>query len=169
MGSRRAVDPGNRSAHLLVHLLVRHPEIATLRYDPRYQRLSFRFLVTRPLCNGEYARLRRRLNDSLAVYHRLTGQPQGVCQLTRRLYGGLTDLEVSRDVASLTAEEVGLLIGILQEACGESLVADDSSDAPAADPRSERIGELLAGLRQKPAASPLIALREEGRVLVFHK
>jgi len=169
MGSRRAAESGAGGVGLLVSLLLHHPEIGTLRFDPRHQRLRFRFLVTRQVSDAEFTGLRRRLSDALEVYYRLVGQPAGVCRLTRHLYGEVTDLEISRDVASLSAGEVGLIIALVQEACGDHLVTDAEGEAPPIEGRSELIGELLAGLRQKPAASPLIALREEGRVLVFHK
>ncbi len=167
MGSRRAAASGNQGAGLLVSLLLRFPEIGTLHYDPRRGRLRFRFLITRPVGTEEFGRLRHRLEDALAVYHRITGSGAGVCRLSRHVYGDLTDLEVSRDLDSLSAEEVGLVIAVLQEACGEHLVSEGPGDG--AEARAGQIGELLAGLRRSPATVPIVALREEGRVLVFHK
>lgn len=164
-------DAVSRSVGLLVSLLVRFPEIATLRYDQRRASLRFRFLVTGILAPDEHAALSRILADSLAAFHRLERRPMRLCTLTPEPHGDLTLLELVRDVGSLSPEEVTLVIELLNEHLGTRLVVDtqDLLQVEDAALQEELIQESLQQLRTTRAGRNLIAVREEGRVMVFNK
>jgi hypothetical protein len=152
-------------------MLVRYPELATVGFEPSQQSLCFTFLLTGGLEDKEFARARESINASLQVYHQLVGNEQVEVDLSALPFGGLLVFEMRRDVDSLCQEEVSLLVELVRGHFGERLIVEDSGGYGEDEMilQEELIEEMLADLRDSGQEKDLIAIREEGRVMVFNK
>ena len=172
MARKRAPDSDmSRSVGLLISILVCYPELGTINFDPRHRRLKFTFLLTRRQTEAEFEALRAKLTASLEAYSLLVDRTFECFELTRSSLGDITVLEVTRDVTTLSREEIALIIELIRESCGSSLVAERSESMMDEDItlQEELIEEMLDDLRETREEKNLIAFREEGRVMVFNK
>lgn len=168
--SYRENDRGN-SVGLLISMLVRYPELATINFDPRRQTLKFTFLLTRVLPEGEFAAFQVRLSDSLAAYGWLEGIEMPTKEVSLANFGGVGVVEVTRDVRSLSRGEIALTIELIRGAFAPILVVDRGETFQEEDlaAQEELIEEMLDDLKEARSEKNLIAFREEGRVMVFNK
>lgn len=168
----READGSSASVGLLVSILVRYPEICTISYTPDSRVLGFSFMVSRRVESEEIQSFRDRALSSIQVYLdllRVEGTP--LMEIAGAYVGNITQIQIARDVASLTADEISLLIGLIAQSYGEDLIADRSDDLEEEDlvVQEEFIANLLADLKETVQERRLIGFREEGRVVVFNK
>lgn len=160
-----------RNVSPLISMLVRYPEIGTVKYDPRQQTIRFTLLLVGPLDDEEFSRLRRLVTDTLEVYHLMDQRQTAVLDVSRETYGELISLAISRDVVSLTPAEIWTIMELLRERYEGRLMAEPSEfmgeDEMMA--QDEMIEQLLSELEGGRTGRDLIAIREDGRVMVFQK
>jgi len=171
MGHPKRDEYVSRSVGLLISVLVRYPEVGTVKYEPRQQTICIGLLIQGELPADEFQRVREGLSETLEVYHLLEQRRHTVLEVEQESYGGFTAVTVTRDAASLTPEEIYVLIEFFRERFAGRLVteaidygADDEMTA-----QDEMIEEILYDLERGPADRHLIAIRENGRVMVFQK
>lgn len=165
-------EKGSKSAGLLISILVRYPELASVNFDPRRQTLKFTFLVREQLERRLVQRLVRSLRLNLDVLSGLENKQPGVISYGHVTYGPVTAIEVTRDVGTLTLEEISLLIQLMKDRFEDLLVIDQVAGASLDEElafQEELIGQMLEDLKAARQDRDLIAVREEGRVLVFNK
>lgn len=158
------------SVGLFISILVRYPEVATIRFDPKSQALSFTFLLRSTACISD-ERFAESVRDSLEAYSAIEGTPIGTFAIRTVSENGIAILEISRDAASLSQSELALLVGLVRERFATELIIDDG-DAPGEEDlleQDELIREMLADLQDGQPERNLIAFRDGGRVLVFNK
>ncbi len=111
------------------------------------------------------------MQQSLDAYYFLIGKDVEVCSFSFQTLEYFTTLEFQRDVLTLTQKEIALIIALLKEQFGDDLIADEDDDLMVDDLslHEELIGRMLEHTKKTSANSRLIALRDEGRVLVFNK
>jgi len=161
----------SRSAGLLVSILVRYPELGTINYDPEQHCLRFTFLLTRLLPDGEFRSWREKLEASLEAYWYLEKRSPMAFDIQQSTFGKITVLEITRDVGTLTQEEISLVIDLLREEFGALLMTDGNDTVMEEDLmlQEELIGQMLEDFKVTRQERKLIAFREEGRVLVFNQ
>lgn len=155
----------------LIAMLVRYPEIGTVKYDPRQQVLHFTLLVTGELPPDEFGRLRQLLTDTLEVYNLMDQRRLAVLELRQESYGELTSLAITRDVVTLTPAEIWTIIEFFRDRFEGRLVAEPT-DMVGEDEliaQDEMIQQIIAELEGGRSGRDLIAIREDGRVMVFQK
>lgn len=159
------------SVGLLISILVRYPELASINFDPKQQSLKFTFLATKILPETEFHRLRDLVEASLDAYWGLSRRRPAEFSFTISSFAGVSVLEMTRDVASLSQEELALVISLMKDALGDRLVVDRNDGSPDEDlsVQEELIQEMLEDIKEDKLEKNLIAFREEGRVLVFNK
>ncbi len=159
------------SVGLLISILVRYPELASLNFDPKEQSLKFTFLATKLLSEEEFRKLRDLTEASLDAYWNLGRRKPSDFSFTISSFAGVSVLEMTRDVASLSQEELALVIGLMKDTLGDRLVVDHNDGSPDEDlsMQEELIQEMLEDIKEDKLEKNLIAFREEGRVLVFNK
>lgn len=164
-------EQGNDGVNLLVSILVRYPEISSLNIIPTSQTLKITFLLSRIISAAEFNAVRQRLSKSIEAFNMLEGRSDIQLQIEQSTYEHITLLTVARDMPSLSQEEIALLIATLQEQFGDALVTD--SHEPVVDEelavQEEMIQSMLDNVRVQNTKRRLIAIREEGRVMVFDK
>ncbi len=152
-------------------MLVRYPEIGTVKYDPRQQIVHFTLLVTGGLTEAEFDRLRRLLTDTLEVYNMMDQRRPAVLEIRQESFGELTSLAITRDVVTLTPAEIWTIIEFFRDRFEGRLVAEpvDYAGEDELIAQDEMIEQIIAELEGGRTGRDLIAIREDGRVMVFQK
>lgn len=159
------------SVGLLISILVRYPEVATINFDPGRQVLKFNFIASRVLNHRELAVVKKRLLDSIEVFSMLEGKQTRVSLIDHQICDHLTMIEVQRDVETLVQEEIALIVQLLRQLLDDNLVteANDSLFEEDLLIQEEIIEHMLDSMRVTAEDKHLFAFREDGRVLVFNK
>jgi hypothetical protein len=168
---RKRDDRMSRSVSLLISMLVRYPEVGTVKYEPGQQTLRMSLLIHGDLPEEEFARVEEALFDSLEVYHMLEQRQPTTVEVDLESYSGLTAIAITRDAQTLSPEEIYMIVEFFRERFAGRLVTEPG-DFQAEDEmlaQDELIEEILAELEEGRNGRNLIAIREDGRVMVFQK
>lgn len=171
MRYRMNEEPASRNVHLLLSYAVRYPEIATVRYDPRHQTIRLSLLVTGALSDEEFDKTAHKLEETLEVYHMIEQRRPTMIEISHEALGELNTIALERDTATLTPEEIFTVIEVVRDlypgrVIAESIEATGEEEMMA---QEEMIEEMLASLAQRKGQANLIAIREDGRLMFFHK
>ena len=150
---------------LLTSILVRYSEVGSVHYWREQHALKFTFMITQ---HQEIAALQEILNPAIEFFHQLEGQSMRVFDIACRSEENICVLTVTRDVDSMTQREVGLIVELLKRKYKEKLVYDEMN-LPEDEQifQEEMITRLLSSIQSHDIDKNVVALREEGRVLVF--
>ncbi|HYH04598.1 MAG TPA: hypothetical protein VEC37_16015 [Bacillota bacterium] len=161
----------SNSMSLIAFLLVRYPEIGSVRYDPEQKTMQFSFMLVKALDDEALALFKEKLTLSLSSISQLQGREMGLLQVNYTEDGDLGFLEITRDVDSLSQEEIALIIGIIQQFFEGFLLLDQEDTAGEEDVllQEEMIEHMLEDLKDSRQEKKLIGFREEGRVLIFNR
>ncbi|OPX86692.1 MAG: hypothetical protein A4E53_02724 [Pelotomaculum sp. PtaB.Bin104] len=164
-------DDVNGSVGLLISILVRYPEVATINFDPEKQLLKFTFIYSGVLEDKELDNLKAKLIDSIEIYNMLEHKEISVVSLQSQVYDKLTIIEVQRDVDTLVQEEITLIVELFHRYLNNNLVTEENERYFEEDlvAHEEIIGHNLAKMKGASHNKYLFAFREEGKVLVFDK
>ncbi|MGB9802874.1 hypothetical protein [Desulfofundulus sp.] len=159
------------SVGLLISILVRYPEVATINFDPGRQVLKFTFIASRVLNYREIAALKGMLLDSIEVFSMLEGKQTRVSLIDHQICDQLTMIEVQRDVETLVQEEIALIVQLLRQFLDDNLVTEENDSLFEEELliQEEIIEHMLESMRIAAEDKHLFAFREDGRVLVFNK
>ena len=161
----------SNSMSLIAFLLVRYPEIGSVRLNPVQQTMHFSFILTRPLAGAEIEKFKDVLSFSLDSLGELNQHETGQVEIQSAQDGSLTFLEIIQEIASLSQEEISLTIGLVRQHFGGFLLSDQEDGIQEEDMvlQEEMIEHMLEDLRDSRQEKPLIGFREEGRVMVFNR
>jgi len=161
----------SNSMSLIAFLLVRYPEIGSVRFDPDQKTLQFSFILATGLNGEEEECFRDTLSLSLNSISQLQGREPGVINLSYNSGDGLTFVEITRDIDTISHEEISLIIGLIQQFFGEDLLMDQDESLQEEDAvmQEEMIEHMLEDLKDSRQEKRLIGFREEGRVLIFNR
>jgi hypothetical protein len=159
------------SIGLLISILVRYPEVATIKFEPKLQTLSFTFLLRALPDLAARTELEALMRDSLAAYQSLEQISMETLTLSLSADEDVGLLEITRDVASLTQGELALIVDLIVDRFGDALIVDDGDSGLEDDyyAQDELIRTMLADLQDGQPERNLIAFRDGGRVLVYNK
>lgn len=159
------------SIGLLISILVRYPEIATINLEPDAQVLKLTFILSELVDEDTQQSFSDRIRSSLDVYNYLEGKNPTTTTISFSDHEKLTFLEVRRDVHSLSQDEISLIISLVRDEFEQIMVKEENENLLEEDllVQEELIGHMLENLRDCTQEKKLIAFREEGRVLVFNK
>jgi len=161
--------PPAGDAHLLASILARYPEIGSLEFCPQSNHFTFTFLITATGLN--MPAFRERFTDSLHAYSFLTGHAVDLLIVDWVEEAGVTLLKVVRDLATLRHEEIGLLVGLVQQEFSDLIACETDGAGHECDGaiQEELIQHMLEDLRDTPRTLELIGFRRDGRVVVYHR
>jgi len=159
------------SVGLLISILVRYPEVATINFDPENHLLKFTFIYMQVLGKNELDNLHDKLMDSIEVYNLLEGKEPKFVSLSHQVCSNLTMIEVQRDVDTLVQEEITLIVDLFHQYLHSNLVTEENEQFIEEDliAQEELIEHMLESIKCSKQEKSLFAFREEGRVLVFNK
>jgi hypothetical protein len=163
-------EPADSGIGLLFSLLTRHNEICSATYSPDDTLLGISFLVCRKVGSDEVSALRSRMGNSIeAIWDILRMPTDGKVELKVEELGEYTRLTMTRDVASLTSEEIALIVGIMEEFFETGLLSDTPEDDFDALPSDDAINNMLIDVKTSAGEKNIIGYRDEGRIVVFDK
>lgn len=157
--------------NLLVSMLVRYPEISSLAYEPKNNVLTLKFIIS-PIEDKEAIFLKiDLLEESLAAFYGLMKLRPLLAKISIAIEDKLAVLSIERDVATITRNEVVLLVTLLREQMQGLLLSDLPSEQSGEDNgfQEELIENMLKSIESNYHGQGLLGIREEGRVLVFNK
>lgn len=161
----------SNSMSLIAFLLVRYPEIGTIRFDPDQKTLQFSFILNKILMEPEFEAFKENLLLSMDAMSELQERSSGHIQVKFSVCDGLSFVEILRDIDSLNQEEIALIIGVVDRYFEGDLLLDQQEKAQEEDIviQEEMIEHMLEDLKDSRQEKRLIGFREEGRVLIFNR
>lgn len=150
---------------LLISILLRYPEVGSISYRQDQHALKFTFMLAG---EGDGSAVQDSLPLALEVFHQLEGRRMRACSVEFKAEEQVSVLTITRDVDSLTQQELGLIVEWVRVKFSERLICDQAF-TPDEDQlfHEEVIGHMLATIRVSDLDKNIVAVREEGRVLVF--
>jgi hypothetical protein len=166
----RVPSESSDAVGLVVALLVRYPEIATIVSHPASGTLTLSFAVGTSLSRTVERDLRESVGDHVRSLLELSGEAFGELGVECENDESTSFVRITRDARSFTREELQLLVAVLADRFGASLIKsptveeDVFEDEGSAD---ELVDYALEAMRDPQQQRSLVGFREEKRVLVF--
>lgn len=150
---------------LLTSILLRYSEVGSINYWRDQHALKFTFMI---LEHQEGPKIEGTLKSALEVYHSLEGQTMRFFDIAYRNEETIGKITVTRDVESMTQREVGLIVGLMKQHYQKKLICDEMY-LPEDEQlfQEELIRHMLSSIKSHNMQESVVALREEGRILVF--
>jgi hypothetical protein len=166
----RALVENADTVSLVCALLVRFPELATIRSGPIDRTLRLTFAVRQRLDRAGQRALAETLEEHVISFLALGREVPRVLRVDCEGDRTHTFVHVSRDLESFSKDELELQVGFFAERYGDALVrSPHPDDHLEADPAAEDEAALYAieALRDPAQSKSLVGFREEKRVLVY--
>jgi hypothetical protein len=153
----------------VVALLVRFPELHSVRSSPADATLTLSFAVRERLDRATTRVLSERVGEHVRAFLDLRGDEPAKIGLTCDRDTAVSFVHVTRDAASFAREELELLVALFADQFGDRLVRDGDAVPADDDPiaRDEQVEVALDALRDPTQRQRLVGFREEQRVLVY--
>ncbi|HLI96008.1 MAG TPA: hypothetical protein VKT72_07960 [Candidatus Baltobacteraceae bacterium] len=154
---------------LVCALLVRYPEIASIRSTPGEGTVRFTYAVASRLDRRTQRAVVEEIETHVDGFLALIGDSGHVsveCESDR----ALSFVHVTRDLETFTKDELAMLTSFLTDRFGSALVRNPvPDDHPDEDPAfQEELAECaIEALRDPAQSKSLVGFREEKRVLVY--
>jgi hypothetical protein len=156
---------------LIIALLVRFPQIATLTSHPGERTLTLSFAVERRLDRATQRDLREAILEHVRAYAGLAAEPFDTVEVACEADERMTFVRVTRDARSVSREELQLVTALFAERFGSALVQSAVAEDEALDDdvaaQDELVEYALEALRDPSQQKSLVGFREEKRVLVY--
>jgi hypothetical protein len=156
---------------LVVALLVRFPEIATLVSHPSAGTLTVSFAIAKKLDRASQREVRSLLLDHVRSYAELVAESLETIEVACESDESMTFVRMTRDARTVTREELQLVTALVARRFGalliKSAVAEDEAidDDPGA--QDDLVDYALDALRDPEQKKSLVGFREEKRVMVY--
>jgi len=168
MSARLPVENSD-TVSLVCALLVRYPEIASMRSAPGNGTLRFSFAVQTRLDRATQRAIVDEIQSHVHAFLSLSGENGEVsveCESDR----ATSFVHVTRDLETFSKDELEMLTGLFADRFGAALVRNPSADEhPDEDPawQDELVEAAIEALRDPEQSKSLVGFREEKRVLVY--
>jgi hypothetical protein len=168
--NHRAPSESSDAVGLIVALLERFPEIASLGSHPSQGTLTVSFAVRKRLDKSALAALREAVVEHVESFGDLLAAPHERLEVGAESDEGVTFVRVTRDVRSLSREELQMLTVLFVQRFGDLLVkgpvAPDAieEDVAASD---DLVDYALEALRDPMQQRSLVGFREEQGAMVY--
>lgn len=161
----------SHQASLLVSILVRYPEIGSVRFLAADEHLAFTFMLKGMHNRNRLAQFRQAALAYLDAYTMVTGHTIHHFDVNGIIHNDFTQVEICRDMATVSREELSLLIGLIRTYFGQDLVVEYEEPLRDEDRmlQEELIDDILEDVRAGGLHRELVGFREAGRVMVFNK
>ncbi|MGB6985658.1 MAG: hypothetical protein WBD74_06755 [Candidatus Aquilonibacter sp.] len=169
MNSRQPLENAD-TVSLVCALLVRFPELASIRSMPAEGSVRLTFALRVRLNKREQAAIAETIDDHINGYLALAKDEVHVLRVEFDGDRSTTFMHVTRDSDTFTKEELELLVALLRDRYPDALVRNPQpEDHLDADPAAQDEAALYAieALRDPAQSKSLVGFREEARVLVY--
>ena len=155
---------------LIIALLVRYPQIATIGSNPADGTLTLSFAVRGRLERSVERDVREAATEHVRSLLELARERSDVLNVTCESDPAMSFVRITRDARSFTREELVVLVALLSERFGERLVESPATDDDGFEDDAsadELVEYALEALRDPAQQRSLVGFREEKRVLVY--
>lgn len=162
----------NDSIDLMISLLVRYPEMNTVKTDPRAGEIYFSFLLKKELAEVEFFTLQQELKKNIETFLYIQNKQVNTLRFQLQSYEGYSFVEIVRDFQTISQREISLLIQLVKNELGTYLLTEQNEGAESEEieMQEELIDDLLDRLQFDIVdQEDLIGYRDAGKVLVFQK
>ena len=169
MNSRLPVENAD-TVSLVCALLVRFPELASIRSMPAERSVRLTFAIKSRLDKRAQAGLQDALIDHIGGYLSLAKDEADTVRVEFESDRSTTFVHVTRDTGTFSKEELELLVALFGSEFRDTLVRNPlPADHLDADPFAQDEAALYAieALRDPTQSKSLVGFREEARVLVY--
>lgn len=169
MSTRGPVENAD-TVSLVCALLVRFPELASIRCGPADRTVRLTFAVRQRYDRAAAAALAEAIEDHVRSFVALTREEPSTIRVECEGDRGMTFVHVTRDLETFTKEELELQVSLFCDRCGDALVRNPPpEDYFEGDPAADDEAALYAieALRDPAQSKSLVGFREEKRVLVY--
>ena len=155
---------------LVCALLVRFPEIASVRCLPNDRTVRFTFVVSHRVDREAQEAVRTAVNEHVDGFLLLGADEARIVRVDCEAARGVTFVHVTRDLDSFSKDELDMLVTMFADRFGNALarnpVTDEHIDE---DPvaQEELVNYAIDSLRDPKQSKSLVGFREEKRVLVY--
>ena len=158
------------TVNLIVALLVRFPELSSLRSRPAVGQITLSYAIAGALSAEEQSGASASLVDHIRAFLDFGDEPLQRLSVRCEVDQTLSFVHVTRDVNSFSREELSLQVALLTERFAERLVKNETPDEsidddPAA--RDELVEYAIDSMRDPAQQKSVVGFREEKRVLVY--
>ena len=168
MTARQPVE-NSETVNLVCALLVRYPEIASIRSMPGEGMVRFTFAIGQRMDRQTQRAIGDEIEAHVKGFLALSGDGGDLrveCESER----SLSFVHVSRDLDTFTRDELGMLTGLFAQRFGAALVRNPvPEEHPDEDPveQDELVECAIEALRDPAQSKSLVGFREEKHVLVY--
>jgi hypothetical protein len=169
MYSRLPVENAD-TVSLVCALLVRFPELASIRSMPADRTVRLTFAIRSRLDKTGQSALAEAIEDHIEGYLMLAKDAPSALQIECESDRSTTFVHITRDTESFSKDELEMLGTLLRERYPKELVRNPApEDQLDADPAAQDEAALYAieALRDPTQSKSLVGFREEARVLVY--
>lgn len=165
----RVPSEASDAVGLIITLLVRFPEIATIVSHPADGTLTLSFGVASALDRATVVTVRESIIDHVRVLLGCGREMPDALEVKCESDAGMSFVRITRDVRTLTREELHVLVAVVTDRFGALLVKSPASDDAFEDEAAadEVVECALEALRDPAQQRSLVGFREEKRVLVY--
>lgn len=168
--STRALVENADTVSLVCALLVRFPELASIRCGPIDRTLRLTFALRQRLDKSAQRSLAEALDEHVRSFLALSKEEPELLHVECEGDRSLTFVHVTRGLESFSKDELELQVGFFNDRYGDALVRNPHPDDHLeADPAADDEAALYAveALRDPAQSKSLVGFREEKRVLVY--
>ncbi len=154
----------------VVALLVRFPELHSIRSNPADATLTLTYAVDRRLNAAAVCALEDFVGEHVRSFHALGGDPIEHFTVACEHDDHVTFVHVTRDLGTFSPEELALQASLFTERFGEALLTNphsEEADDDEAGTGEESVELALDALRDPGQRQRLVGVREEKRVIVY--
>lgn len=169
MSTRGLVENAD-TVSLVCALLVRFPELASIRCGPADRTVRLTFAVRQRFDRVAVKALAEGIEEHVRSFLALSREEPLAVRVECEGDRGLTFVHVTRDLETFTKEELELHVNVFCDWCGDALVRNPPpEDHLEGDPAADDEAALYAieALRDPAQSKSLVGFREEKRVLVY--
>jgi hypothetical protein len=167
--SARLPAENSDTVSLVCALLVRYPEIASVRSMPGDGTVRFSYAVSTRIDRKAQSRIIEDIEAHVDGFLDLIGE-RGEIKVECESDRALSFVHVTRDLASFTKDELAMLTSYLADRFDGALVRNPvPEEHPDEDPafQDELAEAAIEALRDPAQSKSLVGFREEKRVLVY--
>ena len=155
---------------LIIALLVRFPEIATIVSHPTDGTLTLSFAVETAIAKRAETDLRESIGDHVRSLLDLERERPDALSVVVESDASTSFVRITRDARTFTREELQVLVAVLADRFGATLVRSPAPDDDAFEDEAgadELVEFAIEALRDPTQQRSLVGFREEKRVLVY--
>ena len=170
MNTTRLPHENADTVSLICALLVRFPEIASVRSMPNDGNVRFTFVVSQKLDRAGKASVIASIRDHVESFLHLGDDAARALVVECETDKAMTFIHVTRDLDSFSKDELIMLVNVFADRFRDALVRNPAAeDHFEEDPMAEEelIDCAIDSMRDPRQSKSLVGFREEKRVLVY--